>query len=313
MYQNSLSGERGLYKTMTSQFRQLYRELSQASPSAICNDFSYKDSRRDVMQILGHDVGKLARVHVRAPVHHGKAARQRQHEKRQHAITHDHKEESRKLLAIHNQLQETNRLKDVTAKMAVFLQEKQPVPRKLLVELLGDEAMNEGGPRVVTSKGMGAASSSSPSSPAPAGGPGPDSPAPSSWHIPKRKKVLLKDGPESPRGSDGRPRLPPMKGGRTKSDNQWSQQEREKLNDLYNDIPRPGAHQKHLELWDNYYYSLGTRFRAFFPRRQLPEITAKLEEMITKRQMKEKGEKVYWSQVMLKPEPPTETFPKAAR
>jgi hypothetical protein len=72
----------------------------------------------------------------------------------------------------------------------------------------------------------------------------------------------------------------------------WSNEERNYLNELYWDIPRP-ANSK-AAVWDVYYSAFVSRFLQKFSSRNPADVKNKIESMVIKRQMKERGEKEYW-------------------
>lgn len=80
------------------------------------------------------------------------------------------------------------------------------------------------------------------------------------------------------------------------SANSWSTEERAQLNRIYLEMPKPTVMTK-LDSWRIFYENVGVRFIAFHPHRTLEEAVAKLEDMITRRVMKEVGEADYWKDV----------------
>mgnify|MGYP006084096195 CR=1 FL=1 len=77
--------------------------------------------------------------------------------------------------------------------------------------------------------------------------------------------------------------------------NRWNEQERIFLLELYREIEKPRA--PNVDLWKIYYSRLADRFRALYPQRKQQEIISKLENMISKRQVKDVREVHYWSKV----------------
>lgn len=78
--------------------------------------------------------------------------------------------------------------------------------------------------------------------------------------------------------------------------NSWSIEERALLNRLYLEMPKPTVATK-LESWRVFYDNVASRFVAFYPHRSLQESVAKLQDMISRRAMKEVGEAEYWAGV----------------
>ncbi len=79
------------------------------------------------------------------------------------------------------------------------------------------------------------------------------------------------------------------------SSNRWSEPERLFLLDLYRELEKPKI--PNVELWKIYYSRLADRFRALHPGRKQQEIIQKLEDMISKKQIKDEREVKYWSKV----------------
>jgi hypothetical protein len=74
----------------------------------------------------------------------------------------------------------------------------------------------------------------------------------------------------------------------------WTNEERNKLNDLYWEVPKPPVGVRKIAAWDVYYSTIVSRFLQAFPLRTANEVKGKVEEMIQRRQMKEHAEKEYW-------------------
>lgn len=83
---------------------------------------------------------------------------------------------------------------------------------------------------------------------------------------------------------------------RTKTKTKWSLQERQKLNELYREIPLPQPNAQ-LEIWSIYFDKVAARFIVFYPERTKSDVREKLKTMITKRQLKEAGEVAYWQEM----------------
>lgn len=77
----------------------------------------------------------------------------------------------------------------------------------------------------------------------------------------------------------------------------WSRNERTKLNELYLEIPKPTNNSE--DSWDNFFFNISARFSAFYPKRSDIEIRTKLNDMLHKRQLKQKGEAEYWDESVL--------------
>lgn len=82
---------------------------------------------------------------------------------------------------------------------------------------------------------------------------------------------------------------------RTRTHTKWSAEERQKLSQLYRDVPLP-AISGEKELWNFYYQKVAERFVVFFPQRSREDVKEKLRSMLAKKQMKEAGEEAYWAQ-----------------
>lgn len=82
---------------------------------------------------------------------------------------------------------------------------------------------------------------------------------------------------------------------RARTHSKWSNEERQRLNDLYREIPLPQP-QAQPEIWALYFTKVADRFAAFHKNRSKEEIREKLRTMIKRRQMKEHGEEAFWQQ-----------------
>lgn len=82
---------------------------------------------------------------------------------------------------------------------------------------------------------------------------------------------------------------------RARTHSKWSNEERQRLNDLYREIPLPPP-QAQPEIWALYFTKVAERFAAFHKNRSKDEIREKLRTMIKRRQMKEQGEEAFWHQ-----------------
>lgn len=78
--------------------------------------------------------------------------------------------------------------------------------------------------------------------------------------------------------------------------NAWSIEERMLLNRLYVEIPKPTMLNK-VDSWRVFYENVCSRFVALYPNRSIEESIAKLEDMISRRVLKEIGEVEYWESI----------------
>lgn len=79
------------------------------------------------------------------------------------------------------------------------------------------------------------------------------------------------------------------------SGNKWSQEELEKMNSLFHEIPKPST--KHLDAWYHYYKNLAARFRSLYGHRSEQSVIEKFQCVILKRQLKESGERTFWKEL----------------
>lgn len=80
-----------------------------------------------------------------------------------------------------------------------------------------------------------------------------------------------------------------------RADNQWTEKEKKRINDLYWEINRPKNDSP--VAWDIYYQIFVARFLESFPHRDAFEVKRKIQSMLTKRQLKMEGEVEYWDEV----------------
>jgi hypothetical protein len=72
----------------------------------------------------------------------------------------------------------------------------------------------------------------------------------------------------------------------------WTTMEIKKINDLYWDINRPQT--KSPVAWDTYYQIFVSRFLESYPNHSVDKVKNKIEEMLSLKQLKMKGEEQYW-------------------
>jgi hypothetical protein len=277
--------------TMSTEFLRLYHQLTRIDPQDPNPDVRYMKERKEVLRTLGYAVQATAgeereMQRVEPNKYHGKMARRTQWEKKKKAIVTDHAAEGRRRLALTAVIKEADKLNGAVSELTRLLADKQPIPRQLWEEL---------------APSTGASSSSSPSRHASTGALSSSS-AKVGGHnkLPPLDKQANKSSSTRSAGASNRvyvETLPRTANKITKSFtlNLWTKAERDRLNQLYCEI-KPPPTNKNLDMWRVYYETVGTRFKTFFPSRDLEEVIIKLEEMILLRQMKIDDEIVYWEQ-----------------
>lgn len=252
-----------------SEFFRLYRELGKSSNiDARAKDISYDRERKEVLKAIGYDI-KGIRKAVQPNLNHGKYARRIQNERHLAAISGDYlKHQYRKKKEFNDMLIETDKINSAAKELSELLAEKKPIPRLLLKQITG-------------SHGSSAA------------------PTLSSQSQSMDLKPHVVPDPILPRVFS--------KVRKSMSLNKWSPEERQRLNQLYNEIKPPPV--SHKGMWELYYETIAYRFKDFFPRRSIDDIVTKVEELVTDRKLKEGGEKQFWqglkdSKVNSPPRPP---------
>lgn len=254
---------------MSSEFFRLYRELCRSDAVAE-TDYSHLRERKDVMRVLGYDVGS-GQKHVERSKHHGKAARRFAPQKRLKAIATDNKEEARRMKELYETSSKASDIQILTLKMQECVARSEKIPHSLWRKYNDIFMKNDG-------------SSSNPplSIPSPSKG--------DSIQLPTihNSKENIKERSITTRRSDTILR-------KDFTENKWSLEERERLNAIYWILNKPSV--QILSAWEQYYVEFASRFRAFYPRRSQEEIIVKIQEMISLRQMKEPGEAQYWKNI----------------
>lgn len=323
---------------MATEFMRLYRQLeraqlsvgsgassSKAAPlaSASSDGMSmYQKERKGALAALGHDVGAVAtaKQRIKAPRHHGKAARRR-FEERSDACAPpkvDKREEARSaqlMLEVTNQNKEVRDLlrclseadaakasnsssSSSTGEGAGMMESTsaKKTARKINKNFwnkyetlfpIGSEAR----------LGRTTAPSSPPTGLGGLGGLGSGSvvlsdsgSASGSTSAVSLRKLLGR--PEQRFFDPTRPRQETIMR-KDFSANKWTAEERSRLNTLYWDIQRPVVSNK--DAWNDYLKEFTVRFQAYFPARPQAEVRARVKHMIRHRAMKAPGEQEYWS------------------
>lgn len=251
----------------SSEFRKLYRDLCNITPSGIVDDISFEEDRRNIMRDLGYKM-KGVPPRVLGLKYHGANARRDQNECRQKAIGSNYAETVRKKKYLHDLLMDSEKINKVTKEIEHYILENKPVPNYIFDKLPADDAitklqMDAKMERAKRNKNL-------------------------SSLLPGQKNVVAL--PPLPSKTRQRQPINIMK---DFTSSRWSKEERILLNKLYHEVNRP-SNKKKLDSWKIYYSNITVRFKEFYPTRTHTEIEQKLESMITTRQFKELGEIDYW-------------------
>jgi NAD+--asparagine ADP-ribosyltransferase len=252
----------------SSEFRKLYRDLCNVNPSGVVEDISFEQDRKNIMRDLGYKM-KGVPARVIGLKYHGATARRDANECRLKAIGSNYAETVRKKKYLHDLLVDSEKINKVTKEIQQYILEGMPVPNYVFDKLPADEAIIKIQMEAKMERAKRNKNSSS--------------------LLPGQKNVVA---------------LPPLSKTRQRQPinimkdftlTRWSREERDLLNKLYHEVPRP-SNKKKMDSWKIYYISISSRFKEFFPERKQIDIEQKLEEMITKRQFKELGETDYWKE-----------------
>lgn len=253
-----------------SEFRKLYRDLCNVTPSGQVEDLAFEKDRKNVMRDLGYKM-KGVPPRVCGLKYHGASARRDANESRLKALGSNYAETVKKKKYLHDLLVDSEKINKVTKEIEQYILENKPVPNYIFDKLPADDTimkiqMEAKMERAKRNKNLSAI-------------------------LPGQKNVIA---------------LPPLSKTRQRqpinimkefTTTRWSKEERDLLNKLYHEVPRP-SNKKKLDLWKVYYENISYRFKEFFPIRNQIDIEKKLEEMIIKRQFKEIGEAEFWVQAV---------------
>lgn len=249
-----------------SEFRKLYRDLCNVTPSGIVEDISFEKDRKSIMRDLGYKM-KGVPPRVQGLKYHGANARRDANESRLVAMSSNYSETIKKKKYLHDLLVDSEKINKVTKEIESYILKNKPVPNFIFDKLPADDAimkiqMEARMERAKRNKNLSA-------------------------FLPGQKNIVA---------------LPPLSKTRKRepitimkefTTTRWSKEERELLNHLYHEVPRP-SNKKKLDSWKIYYENISIRFKEIYPNRKQIDIEQKLEEMITLRQFKEKGEEDFW-------------------
>ena len=237
-------------------------------------DTNHEYERRTILHKLGYQVGLKDPARLQRNWHHGKAAREKVENKARGVETKnepvvDYKEWKRDYQM---KLIEINHLTARDRAMGEAVKQQKRVPASLWNKY-GIRRDDDGGSPVKRAGQLPPLNS--------------DGHAP---HVPHGGKPLVylpvHDPVEFPMYRDTT-----LKNAR----NQWTDQEKKCINDLYWQINRPQTESP--AAWDVYYQIFVARFLASFPHRDMYEVKRKIMSMLTKRQIKMPGEEQYWANV----------------
>jgi hypothetical protein len=246
---------------MATEFFRLYRELGRVDINGKPDDIKYNKDRKYVLGALGHDVGFIPEP-TKASKHHGRVARRRLKEKLEDAVKVDKRLEqsrARLLLDVTNQ---NNELRD----MLKGIEQVNPTRRMpdSFWTQYGTLFPNKDALTVTTNAEI------SVSPPVKDTSPGRTRVEPT---VPRTETIIRKSF----------------------TTNRWSTAERDRMNKLYWEINRPIVSDS--TAWKEYYQEFAARFRSYYPNRTPKEIVVKAKELVSRRALKEPGEKEFWSTV----------------
>lgn len=284
-----------------SKFSRIYKEIDKSAPSAKIYDFSYKQERMEIFELLnastaykGLDSAQYKPPRKAEPLkYHGKLARL----KGQHGMDHEKRKQKQKEAEdffkekeIRSTMQRSLDSRQYLDEMLQKMDSNQPISSKTVERLT--KALTRDDPILDRVKATASSSSSLIKS------------AKSLPKISSEKQKLTSTPPlaASPSNPSHFFREPAyhfenrrmIDRGRTQQ--KWSLEERDRLSQIYRDCPPP-ANQAHIEIWQLYFENIAARFLAFSPHRSREEAVAKARMMIAKRQMKERGEEEYWQRI----------------
>lgn len=280
---------------MATEFLRLYRELTKQDIDALVPDLNFDKERRSVMKALGYRVGNSPE-RVRASKHHGKTARLRMEETRTKSLSGEILQRERNLRERQRELDKSNEL---NSELQGLLLKNKHIPKKLWVKAYGNADTE---PNIFedmkTSQLIRSAT------------------------VPRKPNACVFDSDHGKirKGAGGFELH--------KSRNHWTPDEIERLNNVYWELELPPSFRNkksqskqqkknnmnqslppifkggkcntvtHISAkqaaWDNYYRTFAKRFQLYFPHRNLREITAKVEELLSTNRFKQPGETEYW-------------------
>ena len=198
------------------------------------------------------------------PEHHGKLARRKEHANRQKAITTDNRAEAVKHKSLREKINEIDRMQIVTQSIKKFVDSHAPIPDKLLRQLQDKKSA----PSSSTLPPIGKQQQQQQEEP---DGVMARIVAARALKDAVVAKSRIHASSFEPAKVDHRQQNAIRK---TLTGNRWSAEERELLNRLFLEIPRPAARVR--ALWASYFENISSRFVYFYPKRSVLEIQKKV-------------------------------------
>ena len=273
---------------MATEFLRLYKDLCRGDQKKVDSglpprapdsdgDAMYENLRLQVMTTLGFDVGLAAPTRVLPPKYHGKAARRAKEVKN---ITGE-------LASTVSSRKKGDTLE--TAKRKAFLDAMIETDRinKVAKEI---ESLTSQGKPIPNTLVLKLAN---------------EKKTRGAVNVVDRNVVVLPPLSTAPR------ELSVIR--KDQSRHKWSQQEIEKVQSLFEEVPKPSATNQ-LDAWQYYYKTLAVRFRSLYGGRGEREVIEKMQFLVLKRQLKEAGERDFWDMQSRKAQENQQpTFSKSSR
>lgn len=275
---------------MASNFARLYNQLNKQTYDSLPNDMTYDFERQELMYALGYDVAhKSGPKAVTRSTYHGKNVRKIRDERpiSKWGTTADPHEAMEKRRIVQSTAKSGKELSKITREMAKSIQTDGTVPDTIVRKLMAHDdratlsliKASIVSPVKVYNKDS-VYNTESPTLP-------PIDP----------KHLRRGEGIRQDFNSDNKRSLVNSPSKILKFTKQkWTTEERQHLNRLYLELPLP-SNLRNRDLWQLYLQGFAARFVLVHPTRTPDEVMEKVQEMINKKQFKEKDEVERWEAV----------------